>query len=171
MVRTTRNGVSAAISPASPVAQRRHADDVAIALPLVDVGLAQRGDAVGQHRARVGIDDAGGIATAVIVGGGDLVEALFEEQARPVLQPIGVDAAGVFGVQRGQAEQRFGVASRHRPMCARYAFQKPRTEASVARVSCVSAPAPPISITDSSSAAAAMPRCTKPPTAPSSIDT
>ena len=34
-------------------------------------------------------------------------------------------------------------------MCARYAFQKPRTEASVARVSGVSAPAPPISITDS----------------------
>src|SRR5271165_7047415 len=107
----------------------------------------------------------------MMVGGGDLVEAVLQEQTGPFLQPVGIDAVGVFRVQRGEAEQRFGVHRCHRSICARYAFQKPRTEASVARVSCVSAPAPPISITDSSSAAAAMPRCTKPPTAPSSIDT
>ena len=56
-------------------------------------------------------------------------------------------------------------------MYRRYAFQKPRTEASVARVSCDSAPSPPMLTTDSSSPAAATPRCTKPPTQPSSIET
>jgi hypothetical protein len=111
MVSTTRNGVSATIAS--------HADDVAITLPLVDVGLAQRRDAIGQHRARVGIDEAGGIATAMIVGGSDLVEALFQEQAGPFLQSIRIDAVGVFRVQRRHAEQCLDVHRRHRDMCVR----------------------------------------------------
>ena len=37
----------------------RQAEDVAVALLLVDVGLAERGDPVDQHALGVGVDDAG----------------------------------------------------------------------------------------------------------------
>ena len=56
-------------------------------------------------------------------------------------------------------------------MWARYAFQKPRTEASVARVRVLLASEPPISRTPSRSDAPTTPRYTIPPTQPSSKDT
>ena len=57
-----------------------------VGVALIYVGFAQRGDAIDQHGARVGEDDAGLQALAVVVGGGDLVDALPVKQARPFLE-------------------------------------------------------------------------------------
>src|SRR5581483_3079513 len=150
---------------------RRTADDVAVALTLVDVGLAQRRDAVLQHRLRVGVNDAGLEPVPVIFRGGDLIEAALEEKFRPRLHTVVIDAARVLRVERGQALRETAVGHAQSPIKARYSFQKPRTDASVARESWLSMPSPPISSTACASAACAIPRCTNPPTAPSSIDT
>jgi hypothetical protein len=74
MMRTTRNGVSAGVA-----AHGRHTDDVAIGLALVDVRLAQRGHAVDQHPLRIGVDETHRHVSSMIVGGGDLVEAVVDE--------------------------------------------------------------------------------------------
>ena len=58
-MRTTRNGVSHLRLAAAVRDDDRQAEDVPVALLLVDVGLAQRQDAVGQHALGVGVDDAG----------------------------------------------------------------------------------------------------------------
>src|SRR5262249_9133790 len=55
-------------------AQHRQADDMAVALALVDVGAPQRGDPVAQHRLRVGVDYPGAVATLAVVRRGNLVE-------------------------------------------------------------------------------------------------
>src|SRR2546426_6904790 len=72
-------------------------------LALVDVGLAQGGHAIAQHAVAVRVDQADLEATTVVVGGGDLVEALLGEEARPVLEPVVVDGARVVGVERDDA--------------------------------------------------------------------
>ena len=76
----------------------------------------------------------------------------------------------------GHAAQRAALptlpvrAEDHSPICARYAFQNPRTAASLTRLSAEATLAPPISTTESRSGAVATARCTKPGAAPSSIE-
>src|SRR5271170_3943507 len=139
---------------------------MAVALALVDIGGAQRRDPVAQHRTRVCINDPGSVATPVVLGRGDLVKAVFDEEVRPRFQPAGIDCRGI-----GSVELRDPKQSAHRPVIWRHSDQKPRTEASVARVGWLAMSAPPISTIALSLSAVAMPRSTKPPTHPSSIDT
>ena len=171
-MRTTRNGVSLSASSPPFFDDVRQAEDVPVALLLVDVGLAQRRDPVDQHALGVGVDDAGLEAVAVVLGGGDLVEAVIGEEIRPGLQRVAVDAADIGGLQREDALERDGshpmTLNAHMravalPEAAHRGFGRARAFAAV--------PAPPISTTARSSPAAATPRCTKPPTAPSSIET
>jgi len=58
----------------------RQADQMAIGLALVDVGVAQRGHAVLQHALRVGPHETAGIALAMVVDRGDRVQALLDEE-------------------------------------------------------------------------------------------
>ena len=68
-----------------------------VALRLVDVGMAQSRDAIGEHRARVGVDDGQRQAAFVVLRGGDAVAALVHKEPRPVLQPIVVDGVDIAG--------------------------------------------------------------------------
>src|SRR6516162_6916659 len=150
----------------SGLADYRQPDDMAVAVPLVDVRAPQCGDPVVQHRTRIGVDDAGAVAAFAVIGRGDLVETVLDEEIGPGLQPVGVDCRGI-----GSVELRNPQQGAHTPVIRRHSDQKPRTEASVARVAWLSMPAPPISTMAASLSAAAMPRSTNPPTQPSSIDT
>jgi hypothetical protein len=78
---------------------QRHADHVAIALGLVDVGLAQRAHAVAQHGARGRIDHAERQAALEILRRGDAVAALLGEEIRPCFELVVVDRLGIAGVE------------------------------------------------------------------------
>src|SRR5438477_7132078 len=96
------------------------------------------------------------------------------EELRPSLERIAVEAGGVIGVESFELEPPRNLGEVHRrysPINGRQAFQKPRTDASVARVGCAACSCPPISITEASSSAPGIARWIKPPTAPSSIET
>jgi hypothetical protein len=93
---------------------------------------------------------------------------MVDEEVRPGLQGVAVDAADIGGLQREDALERDRPDIRF--PSARDSASKPRTEASVARVPGLCARAAHLD-TARSPPAAATPRCTKPPTAPSSIET
>ena len=78
---------------------------MAVALAFVDVRFAQRGDAVFQHGARVGVHDAGCQAFLFVLDVGDAVVAVFGEEGGPRLQRIAVDGVGVAGVEGGDGQQ------------------------------------------------------------------
>ena len=76
---------------------RRH--DVPVALRLVDVGVAQRLDAVAQHRAALGVEHRERQASVFVLGGGDAVAAVLGEELRPVFQPAFVERVSIAGVK------------------------------------------------------------------------
>src|SRR6516225_10639305 len=112
-------------------------------------------------------DDPGFQALAVVGGRRDLVDTRIIKIVRPALETIVVYAARIVGLC---SQYEVKDVLRHKPILARYAFQKPRTDASVTRLSLPSAEAPPISRIAVSPGEPAMPRWTKPPTQPSSIE-
>src|SRR3954470_955998 len=149
-------------------------DDVPIALRLVDIRVAQGADPIVQHVLRGRVDQPERQSGVVILGRGDAVAAILGEEIRPAFERVAVEAVGIGGVEILQFEPPPNLGEVHRPHASiipRQACQKPRTEASVARVSCDSWPNPPISITEHSSSAPGIARWIKPPTAPSSIET
>src|ERR1700738_2999531 len=54
----------------------RQADDMAIVLPLVDIGSPEGSNPVAEHCSGVRIDDAGAVATLVVFAGCNLVQAV-----------------------------------------------------------------------------------------------
>ena len=82
-----------------------------VPLALVDVGLAQRRDAVLQHGARIGIDDAGFVAPGDVLRRGHLVEAGIGEQLGPLLELLAVDGARVGGIQLDQSRHIHATVS------------------------------------------------------------
>ncbi len=72
---------------------------MAIALALVDVDLAQRGDAVLQHAAGIGVDQAALQAGRHVLCRRHLVKAGIVEQLGPFLELLVVDDARISGVQ------------------------------------------------------------------------
>ncbi len=93
----------------------RQTEDVPVALLLVDVGLAQREDAVGQHALGIGVDDAGLEAVLVVLRGRHLIEAVVGEELRPILERIAVDAADIGRLHRDDAVER-DLAHRQTPI-------------------------------------------------------
>src|SRR5712671_6924777 len=75
------------------------ADDVAVAVRLENVGLAERGHPVDQHAARSRIDDP--VLQSGLMAGtaGDDVAALLDEEIGPVLEPVFVYAIDIGGDQ------------------------------------------------------------------------
>src|SRR5688572_3667002 len=140
---------------------------MAVALRLIDVGVAQRLHAVAQHAARLGVDHRQRQAALLVLGGGDAVAAVLGEEVRPFLEPVGVESMRVAGVQPFNLQLHF---QHQMLMCERQAFHRPRTAVSVMRESCEPMLSPPISITEACSAEPATPRCTKPVAAPSSME-
>src|SRR5258706_9494244 len=135
---------------------------MAVALRLVDVGMAQRLHAVAEHAAAFCVDDGGGEAARLVLGRGDAVHTVLGEEIRPLLEPVVVE---------GMRIARMEVFDfLHKPMWLRHALHKPRTAVSVMRESPEPILSPPISITEARSGEAATPRCTKPVAAPSSIE-
>ncbi len=76
---------------------------MAVALAFIDVGLAQRHDAIAQHRPRGRIHDAERQALHDVLGGGDAVAPVIEEKVRPRLQAVGIDCVRIARVEIGNA--------------------------------------------------------------------
>src|SRR5215510_2379469 len=66
-----------------------------IRVTLENIGLTQGGDAVYQHRARVGENEAGVQTLCMVVRSSDLVDALLGEELRPGVEITVVDCARV----------------------------------------------------------------------------
>src|SRR5439155_23477690 len=107
---------------------------------------------------------------------GDQIPAVLGKEVRPLLQTVLVDHVDIVGDQVLDSQPhtlvdgfvlRRGV-HRQASINARYFFQKPRTDASVARNGCECASKPPIINTPASSSTPRTARCTNPGTAPSS---
>src|SRR5712671_5882747 len=75
------------------------ADDVAVAVRLENVGLAERGHPVDQHAARHGIDDPVLQPGFMAGAAGDYIAALLDKEIGPVLEPVFVDAIDIGGDQ------------------------------------------------------------------------
>ena len=73
------------------------ADDVAVAMRFEDVGAPECGHPIDQHAARGRIDDAMRQSRFMAGAAGDQVAALLDEEVRPVLEPVFVDAVDIGG--------------------------------------------------------------------------
>jgi hypothetical protein len=147
-VRASRPAVSMATINGVP-------EHVAIILAFGHIGLAQRPHAIAQHRPRSGVHQAQRPVLRDVLGGRDARAPVIEEEVRPRLKAIGVDRIPIARIEICPATCS-GI--RHNCMCRRYSFQKPRTAASLTRLSSDAVPLPPISTSDAASAAPATPR-------------
>src|SRR5262245_38222003 len=68
---------------------------MAVALRLVDIGLAQRSYAVAQHGARGCVDQSERQPLRQVVGGGDDITTLLDKEVGPGLQLVIVDRLDV----------------------------------------------------------------------------
>jgi hypothetical protein len=89
---------------------------MAVALAFIDVGLAQRRDAIAQHRPRGRIHDAERQALGDVLGGGDAVAPVIEEKVRPLLEAVGIDCVGIAAVEIGDAGDMLEIHWRVVPM-------------------------------------------------------
>src|SRR5215470_3426392 len=105
--------------------------------------------------------------------------AFLRKELRPLIETVLVDHVHVVSDQVLDLQSHCLVDGRvlganvhpQAPIIARYFFQNPRTEASVARNGCEHASEPPIINKPASSfSLPCTARCTNPPTAPSSIE-
>src|SRR5262249_889511 len=129
----------------------------------------ERGGAVAQHRARVGVDERQRQLALEVLRGGDAVAAELDEEVRPFLQAVVVERVRVAREQVLDRELQLDV-HRYSAMCLRYCCHIPLTEVSVTRDSFDSTLRPPISTPDAWAGAPWPPRCTNPVAAPSSSE-
>ena len=90
--------------PALNAVDARRADDVPVAVRLVHQHAARCHYPVDRHVARGAINNPVTQPGAVALPIGDQIAALFDKEIRPFLKPVVVDAVGIGGVQRVDAE-------------------------------------------------------------------